>query len=221
MSAFVAHANAEVFSPTPSEVMQKDDKTSNVRRLRLLKRHRTRLAALVEDAEGHAAVEIRNISQTGAGLLSARSFKGNEAISLHLPGGRTLKAIVRWRRFGFCGVEFETPLAFDDQILPALTAELGILRQTKASGKSHPEIWDEAGDVPAAFHRGQTVAPCDRSSGRGPAHMDKSAFDLARSAPASASDRGGVPQARSRVAYRQLRGFIKRARRVGRRLLCI
>lgn len=139
MSAFVAHANAEELSPTPSEVMQKDDETSNVRRLRLLKRHRTRLAALVEDAEGHAAVEIRNISQTGAGLLSARSFKGNEAISLHLPGGRTLKAIVRWRRFGFCGVEFETPLAFDDQILPALTAEVGILRQTKASGKAHPE----------------------------------------------------------------------------------
>jgi PilZ domain len=98
---------------------------TNIRRLRLLKRQRVQLAALAETAEGHVAVEIKNISQTGAGLLATAHFARNEEILLHLPGGRELRAHVRWRRLGFCGVEFDAPLAFDDPVLPGLSPRVG------------------------------------------------------------------------------------------------
>jgi PilZ domain len=90
---------------------------SNIRRLRLAARTKGKIPAiLAKDAEIYPA-EIRNVSVGGAGLSCAHSLQTDDAITLHLPAGRTLTAKVVWARMGFCGVAFDEQLAKNDVLL--------------------------------------------------------------------------------------------------------
>lgn len=88
-----------------------------VRRLRVLARSRVSIPALGVQGAKTFAVEIVNVSQSGAGLHATHSANLDEPISLHLANGQQLTGRVRWAKMGFCGLEFEEPLAFDHRLL--------------------------------------------------------------------------------------------------------
>lgn len=116
-----ALANSKITNQLPHSTSETpgEDATSNVRQLRLLARKKTTIAAFATCDGTIFPIEIRNISIGGAGIQLGRAVPNKATLSIHLATGRTIAAVIIWMRFGFCGAEFETPLAEDDELLMA------------------------------------------------------------------------------------------------------
>ncbi len=102
-------------APNPSSDLFQS-KYEVVRRLRASQRITTRVQALLKCERWTQSVEIRNISQTGAGLRGGHDMRWGEALTLQLSDGRMLLAEVQWCRMGFCGIKFDAPLSINDPI---------------------------------------------------------------------------------------------------------
>jgi hypothetical protein len=55
----------------------------------------------------------------------------DQPITLHLANGQQLTGRVRWAKMGFCGLEFEEPLAFDHRLL-------GQIERPAAANRANP-----------------------------------------------------------------------------------
>ena len=94
--------------------------SSNVRKLRTSVRRKVNIRALAKWQSTFVPIEVRNISQGGAGLRIRASIAAGAHLLVAMPDGRQISGRVRWSRLGFCGIEFEQPLAGDDELFGEL-----------------------------------------------------------------------------------------------------
>lgn len=129
----------------------------NVRQLRLLQRTKTSIRAVLVCEGQFVPVEIRNISQGGAGLRLNQGVRADDSVALHLPDGRALDGKVRWSRTGFCGVEFSALLPYDDALLgdlaPSQVASAPRQPGVKAGHTSQQSAWGRASTAMSARAR--------------------------------------------------------------------
>jgi PilZ domain-containing protein len=85
--------------------------------LRRFKRVPVQIRAVLYFRHRFAPVVIRDISRGGAGFESSASIHENDEVTLTLLNGRELAGRVRWWCNGYCGVQFNSALGQDDELL--------------------------------------------------------------------------------------------------------
>ena len=111
--------NALSLTVSPAdEVVTKADNANplNVRRLRFHGRIEVSIRARVLVDGVRLPVEIRNISRSGAGIRGSLRLPLDGVLSLELPDGRSISALLRWSRSGFFGVQFVECLSQSDPL---------------------------------------------------------------------------------------------------------
>lgn len=93
----------------------------NVRRLRALPRVQTSIHAMLVCGPRFVPIEIRNLSQGGAGLRLGPSLKLGDGVIVHFPDGRAIAGTMVWSRLGFGGIEFSKKLDCDDELLGSIS----------------------------------------------------------------------------------------------------
>lgn len=86
---------------------------------RAYQRHRVHIEARVHAGGEMQQTIINDISAGGVGLDRAIGIAANDEIEIEFASGRRIAAKVVWKVSGSCGVQFATPLAADDPLLPA------------------------------------------------------------------------------------------------------
>lgn len=107
---------------------------NNVRRLRLLARTRTNIAAVASTADNCFPVTIRNLARGGAGLRISGHAVVGDVWCLHLPGGPRVTGTIRWHRLGFCGIEFDREITVGAVIGPDGDGNTPAVRRDATSG---------------------------------------------------------------------------------------
>ena len=83
------------------------------------KRYAVEIEAILHCGGRSQATIVNDLSAGGAGLDRAIGVTANDAVEIEFAGGRRIAATVAWRVSGCCGIQFATPLAAGDPLLPS------------------------------------------------------------------------------------------------------